>query len=378
MPPAAGTRPWSGRFVVLVAALLATVVGAPPASAHDATGAGITVSVVGERVLVTAPVAFAQLGFRDTSNDGLLDAVELAEQEAAVAGSLVSTVRDHVRLSVDGRAVELVGAGARALSETGDAGDDSPASPYVELLIASARQDGQAASVELEWGFDSPSGTVVLTHPGGAVTSALADDGGVAFTLDAWTSATSFLGLGVDHIRYGPDHLLFLIVLTLAVAGATITRETIWRMVALVTAFTLGHAVSFALAFFDVVSVPAAVVEPAIALSIVAAALLALRGRASDARPWLAGLIGLVHGLGFASSLSSLGVGTSQRVVAVATFNLGIDIAQTIVVLLAIGALWLSGRALGDGVVWVRRSVAAGAAVVGLVWTVSRVAELMG
>ena len=110
------------------------------------------------------------------------------------------------------------------------------------------------------------------------------------------------------------------------------------------------------------ISIPAAIVEPAISLSIVATALFAIRGGTADARPWLAGLIGLVHGLGFASNLDSLGVAASQRIAALAAFNLGIDVAQTVVVLIVIAGLWPIGRVRVDGIAWVRTAGATGAA----------------
>ena len=97
--------------------------------------------------------------------------------------------------------------------------------------------------------------------------------------------------------------MLFLAVLTFAVVGSTVSRATTRRVVTLVTAFTVGHATSLCLAYFDVVSIPAQWVEPAISLSVVAAAVLAIRGKGDTIRPWIAALVGLVHGLGFASSL---------------------------------------------------------------------------
>ena len=124
------------------------------------------------------------------------------------------------------------------------------------------------------------------------------------------------------------------------------------------------------------ISVPASIVEPAISLSIVIAAVLAIRGRPTDARPWLAGLVGIVHGLGFASNLNSLGVAASQRVAALAAFNLGIDLAQTVVVLAIIGVLWLATEVVTDRMAWVRVAAASGAAVFGIAWTASRVVEL--
>jgi len=365
------------RFACLVAPVtivLALLAGAAPAEAHDSTDGSTVVTIDDRRLIVGASVAFAELGYVDVSGDGLIDDVELAAQEAEVAVGLVSTVRERVDLTVDGEHVEIIGAGVAAPSDV-DADDDG-ASPYVMLAIASGPHDGDVTDVELGWGFDGPSTSVVLSHPDGTVAGRLSDDGSVSFSLDGWSSAMSFFGLGIEHIRFGPDHLLFLLVLTLAVAGTTVSAATTRRTIELVTAFTIGHAISLGLAYFELISIPAWVVEPAISLSIVVAAALAMRGRASDARPWIAGLVGLVHGLGFASSLGGLGVATSQRITALAAFNLGIDIAQTVVVLLVIGVLWLCNRLFANRTVWVRSSVAGAAAMFGIAWTVARLAAI--
>lgn len=340
------------------------------ALAHDSTGDSIAIEVNDRRITATAPVPFAELGYDDTSGDGLIDATELSEQEADIAPTIVETVRDHVRLTIDGEDTLIIGAGVPSI---GTAAVDSDASPFVVLYLASGPHDGDVSTVELEWTFESPSTEVLLAHPGGVVSGELGDDGIVDVSLGAWSSATSFFALGIDHIRSGPDHMLFLLVLTLAVAGASVNSVTAWRAVKLVTAFTIGHAISLGLAYFDLITVPAALVEPAISLSIVAAAVLAIRGRSGDAKPWIAGLIGLVHGLGFASSLSSVGVATTQRAPALAAFNLGIDVAQTAVVLLVLAALWVSGKALTNRIGWVTIPTAAFVGLVGLAWTASRV-----
>ena len=374
MPRTQSTPRRFAPLIALATIVLAILAGSTTASAHDATDGSTVVTVDDRRVVVGGPVPFAALGYVDTSGDGLLDADELAEQEATVTPGLVAVVREHVDVRVDGEAVEIIGAGVPMVSEFG--ADANGASADVMLAFATGPHDGDADDVELDWGFGGPKDTFLLTFADGAMTGQLSDDGSISFSLDTVSSATSFFELGIDHIRFGPDHLLFLLVLTLAVAGTTVTATTTRRTVKLVTAFTLGHAVSLGLAYFDLVSVPAWLVEPAISLSIVAAAVLAIVGRASDARPWIAALIGLVHGLGFASSLGSLGVVTSQRFVALAAFNFGIDVAQTIFVLVVIGGLWLANRLLDQRVVWVRTAVASSAALVGMAWTVSRLAEL--
>ena len=356
------------------AACAATILlGAGPAAAHDDTSGAVVLTVSERRVLGTAPVAFAELGYRDTSGDGLLDADEIRAQEADVVAGLVTAVREHVALEVDGEESVIIGAGPAPVAEGTDVGDG--ASEYVEVLFMSGPHDGDVSEVDLSWSFTSPSDQVVLTGPDGSVTGRLGDDGTAAISLDAGATVRSFFASGVDHVRSGLDHLLFLVVLTIAVVGATVSGATAWRVVKLVTAFTLGHATSLCLAYFDVVSVPAAVVEPAISLSIVAAAVLALRGRGDAIRPWLATLVGLVHGLGFAGSLSGLGLATSHELGALAAFNLGIDVAQTAVVLLVVAAIWLSAKVFARRHHWVRVAVCGGAGLVGLGWTASLLAS---
>ncbi len=141
-------------IVALSATVLAVLAGAAPASAHDSTDGSTVVTIDASRVIVGASVGFTELGFVDTSGDGVLDAEELADQEAGVASSLVSVVRDRVELTVDGEPVEIIGAGVQLPSES--SAEDATASPYVMLAIASDRHDGDVADIELSWGFDRP------------------------------------------------------------------------------------------------------------------------------------------------------------------------------------------------------------------------------
>ena len=342
----------------------AIMVGAEPAAAHDNTSGAVVLDVTDQRVLGTAQVSFAELGYQDTSGDGLVDADELRAQEATVATSLVSVLRDHVAFEVDGREVDIIGAGPAPVAEGQDL-----ASTFVEIIFATGPHDGAVSQVDVSWSFTSPTDEVVLSGPDGLVTGRLGDDGTTSISLDAASTVRSFFLTGLDHVRSGLDHLLFLVVLTFAVVGSTVSRATTRRVVKLVTAFTIGHATSLCLAYFDIVSIPAQWVEPAISLSIVAAAVLALRGKGETIRPWIAAAIGLVHGLGFASSLGGLGLATTHDVGALAAFNIGIDVAQTVVVLLVILGIWISGKMLATRHHWVRVAVCGSAGLVGLGWT---------
>jgi hypothetical protein len=115
--------------------------------------------------------------------------------------------------------------------------------------------------------------------------------------------------------------------------------------VRIVTAFTIGHSVTLALAALDVVVAPSALVESAIAASVVIAAVLNLwRPSAGAERPWLALGFGLVHGFGFSSVLAEVGLPKGERVLALFSFNVGIELAQLAFVALVLWPLALLAR----------------------------------
>lgn len=345
------------------------LLGAGPAAAHDNTGDAIALTVTDERVLGTAYVAFGDLGYEDTSGDGLLDPDEQGAQDAAVSEGLVALLREHVSIAVDGDETVLIGAGPAPLDATGDP------SEYVEIAFVTGPYPGDASRLDLSWTLTSPSSQVLVDADDDLVAARLGEDGELAVSLSSSSAIRSFFVSGLDHVASGLDHLLFLVVLTFAVVGSVVSRRTTWRVVKLVTAFTVGHAASLALAYFGVVPVPTSWVEPAIALSVVATAILALRKKGDTLRPWVAALVGVVHGLGFASSLGSLGLAAGDQVVALAAFNLGIDVMQTFVVLAVVAGIWLSGRLLAERRDWVRVIVCAFAGVMGIAWTATLLAS---
>ena len=151
---------------------------------------------------------------------------------------------------------------------------------------------------------------------------------------------SQYVRLGVEHIVTGYDHLLFVFGLLLLAAD--------WRrLVATITAFTLGHSVTLTLAVLDVARVPSAPVEVLIAFSIFALAVeLARPASSADAtlmrrRPWLmAAGFGLLHGLGFAGVLREVGLPAEAIPTALFGFNAGIELGQLafVVAVLALGA----------------------------------------
>jgi hypothetical protein len=149
----------------------------------------------------------------------------------------------------------------------------------------------------------------------------------------AWT----YLRYGAGHICKGPDHILFLLALLLPAvlkreAGAWKATETFrpaaLNIVKIVTAFTVAHSVTLSLAVLGIVTAPARVVEPLIAASVIAAAM-------NNVRPWfgergwmVAFGFGLVHGLGLAGGLIEFGLREEALVLALVSFNVGVEVGQ--------------------------------------------------
>jgi hypothetical protein len=146
---------------------------------------------------------------------------------------------------------------------------------------------------------------------------------------------TSFVLLGIEHILTGWDHLLFLLVLLLGGGGFI-------SLAKIITAFTVAHSITLALAVLGVVTPPERLVEAAIALSIAIVAAENLSARPVVIRRWLvSGGFGLVHGLGFSSVLRELGLPTQGLVLSLLGFNVGVEAGQALVVALALPALAL-------------------------------------
>jgi hypothetical protein len=136
-----------------------------------------------------------------------------------------------------------------------------------------------------------------------------------------------FLMVGIEHILSGPDHLLFVLGLLLIVRNRLMLLKT-------VTGFTLAHSLTLAYATLGQVSLPTAIIEALIALSILFLAPEVLRARAGGTSftiryPWaVAFMFGLLHGLGFAGGLSAAGLERGQQVLLLVLFNTGVEIGQ--------------------------------------------------
>jgi len=176
-----------------------------------------------------------------------------------------------------------------------------------------------------------------------------------------------FVPAGIHHILIGPDHLLFLV-------GLLLLGGSIRRLAMIVTSFTIAHSITLSLAALNIVTPPARLIEPAIALSIVyvgADNLLAGGGR--DVRAWIAFAFGFIHGFGFANVLREMELPGRALGWSLFSFNFGVEIGQLLVVV-AVASAFAALRSRSE---WARRQlVYAGSIVViaaGTFWFVQRV-----
>jgi hydrogenase/urease accessory protein HupE len=185
--------------------------------------------------------------------------------------------------------------------------------------------------------------------------------------------AGDYIALGVEHIATGFDHLLFVVALTLLVTGRR-------RLLLTVTAFTIAHSLSLAATVLGLISLPSPPVEACIALSIV---LLCVEGvRPADSltarAPWAVALVfGLLHGLGFASALLEIGLPRAHLPLALACFNVGVELGQLLIVAVVLTLAMVASR-LGWQRGWQRSSLYYAMGSIAAAWSLERVTALLG
>jgi len=187
----------------------------------------------------------------------------------------------------------------------------------------------------------------------------------------AWGVFTDYLVLGVEHILGGIDHLLFVLCLLLIVKGN-------WLLVKTITAFTVAHSITLAIATLDILTVPQAPVEAVIALSIIFLAVELVKqqqGKRDLAMrsPWIVAFIfGLLHGFGFASALSEVGLPQSDIPLALLSFNLGVEAGQLLFIAVVITLMMLWKHVTKLHLAWLPRLTAYAIGSLASFWTIQR------
>lgn len=229
---------------------------------------------------------------------------------------------------------------------------------------------------QFQFGWDPSYGLMVLRHSvenGGFAAYVEPGDLSPEIRLEItepesnFTIFAKFIPVGFDHILpKGLDHILFVVGLFLF---STKWKPLLWQ----VSAFTVAHTITLALASLGVVTVSASIVEPLIALSIAYVAIENIFStRLALWRPALIFAFGLLHGLGFASVLDEFGLPGAGLVAALVGFNVGVEVGQLVVIAICFGlvGIWFGNAS------WYRQRITIPAsaviALIGLWWTIER------
>lgn len=317
------------------------------------------------------------------------DSDEQATTLDAYADTALAYVADRFTVSSGDSACELVQDGGYGITE-------QQGVPYAVLSL-----DAECVAGEEELTVTSSlfpddelyvQGTeTILTYDlRGESGSAVIDADNPEFSVGQSAGARlwEFFVLGAEHLLFGIDHVLFLLAL---IAGSRRLRE----IVLAATAFTIAHSITFILAALQVFTLPAAIIEPIIALSIAIVAAWPLvrlwrrRGRSDEDTSFPAGplgmdragwirlavvfLFGLIHGMGFASALGIDEAWSWSLLWSLLVFNVGIEAVQVAVILIVFPLLALLHRRAPRVALWVSALLGAGVALFGLVWFVQRV-----
>ena len=297
-----------------------------------------------------------------TPVERVLEPPAVAEREASIRAMLAP----RLELSADGRVLAPEWGSTEILRDR--------QSLRLHFRYVTASPAGAIALNTVMFPYDPNHQTFVNMYEGETLTSQMILDAkhphleyfagsrqGVAAVIK------KFVPAGIHHILIGPDHLLFLV-------GLLLLGGSLRQLLLVVTSFTVAHSITLSLAALNIVTPPARLIEPAIALSIVyvgADNILAKGGR--DVRGWIAFTFGFIHGFGFANVLREMELPTRALGWSLFSFNIGVEIGQLFVVVLVASAL----AALKSRSEWAGRHLAfAGSLVVivaGAFWFVQRV-----
>ncbi|MEM9320223.1 MAG: HupE/UreJ family protein [Pseudomonadota bacterium] len=359
---------------------MALLVGAQ-ASAHEIRPAIGDVTVTDSAVELSVRMALESLvaginldGLDDTNNApeaaiyDQLRGLDPAEFEAALREAW-PRIAQGIVIETDGEQViaEIVSVAVPAIGD--------PELPRDSVLVMRAELPEGTAPVIVGW--QASYGTLVLRQVGGAddAYEAFLTSGDLSEPLPRDQVATEsgiavflrYIGVGFEHIvPLGVDHILF-------VLGLFFFSTNFRPLLLQVSAFTIAHTITLALAATGVVSIPASIVEPLIAASIVYVGVENILGYGNTrSRTALVFGFGLLHGLGFASVLGDFGIASGRFVEALIGFNIGVEFGQLAVIAVAYALMgaWFARRS------WYRAAIAVPVSVVisliGAYWVVER------
>ncbi len=310
------------------------------AHAHKPSDSYLTLSVPDKTVEGQWDIALRDLDFAiglDSNGDGAITWGEVRARQAEIDAYAMS----HLQISSAGSACPAT---VRAHLI-----DDHTDGAYVVLRFA-AQCASAPATLQLTYSllFDvdpQHKGLLRLQYQGSSSTAIFSPQTSTQqFKLAGTSKLTQFLDYGhegVWHIWIGYDHILFLLALLLPAVvvrehkrwqGVAAFKPAFWSVLKVVTAFTVAHSITLSLATLGLLNLPSRLVESTIAASVLIAALNNVFPLFRERRWMMAFVFGLIHGFGFASVLSDLGLPQDTLVLALVGFNLGVEAGQLAIV----------------------------------------------
>jgi hydrogenase/urease accessory protein HupE len=312
------------------------------APAHDPGLSTATARMHADRLEITLAMSLkdaAQLAPLDANGDGSITKEEFESEKAGFA----SAVSDKLHVEAD-----IVLAKPATTFAWFEADNDVYCAmtfsvPNLSTLTIQSRfledlppSHRQFFTLELESG--APRIERLLSRSANSVTVELgsAPANAIQNETTGRKSFIGFLALGVEHILTGYDHLLFLFALL-------IVTSRFMPALQIITCFTIAHSITLAVATLNLIEIPSRIVEPLIAASIIYVGMENIFSKgAPRGRGALTFAFGLIHGLGFASVLRELGVGTNGSGLAMPliSFNLGVELGQIAVAAIILPVIW--------------------------------------
>ena len=364
------------NFKLWAAALL--LAAAVPAWAHKASDSYLVLNVQGQAVSGQWDIALRDIDFAiglDSNGDGQitwgevqarqrdLDAWALGRLTLGRGGTCDLKVTEHLIDDHTDGAYAVLRLGGTCPAAIGHLNIN-----YRLLFDVDALHRGL-----LRLDLDSVNHTAVLSPD----TGVLRLEAGLT---SRWSQFTQYVVEGIGHISIGLDHILFLMSLLLPSVlviraskwqGADTFRQSFGEVLGLITAFTVAHSITLTLAAFQIVELPTRLVESAIAASVVLSAANNLVPVVQRRRWLVAFCFGLIHGFGFATVLTELGLPRDALILSLLGFNLGVEAGQ-----LSIAAVFLPVAYLLRNTLLYRKAVFVGGSwltlLVALVWLIER------
>ncbi len=300
------------------------------------------------------------VGLRRSGSDAIT-AGDVRREEAAIGKYIADRVRiEECRLRADDRRFGVrESSQPRLVMDVGLSCDEKVQAFRVSASVFAELPNYRSVLRSV----DGRGARLQVLHDGAAIVSRTQTDSLAEFV--------SFVDEGFRHILHGADHLVFLLLLVLPVAGRGTLQRRVLAAAGIVTAFTVSHSITLSLSALGNISLPSAPIEALIAASVVLVAAMNLVGRIEKLAWPVAYAFGLIHGFGFAGAFSELAAGSSLRWTDLLAFNVGVEIGQVAVITVAL----LLFRLLEPQRAFTRNllpvgSVLAGA--IGLFWIVER------